>query len=115
MRNGLVIEIISDRGTNFLNEVIDLLLQEFMFVHNKLAPYHPQDNKQAKSTNKVLKVILIKIVSGSKSDWEIKLQSIIWAYQIAYEIPIGTMPFIMVYALYAILPMDFLIPSMQVA
>jgi len=38
---GLPIEIVSDRGTNFINEVTDYLLDEFMVVHTKSAPYHP--------------------------------------------------------------------------
>ena len=44
-RYGLPIEIISDRGMHFVNEVIECLL----VVHRKSAPYHPQANGQAKS------------------------------------------------------------------
>ena len=54
-------------------------------------------------------------MSGSKSDWELKLHSAIWAYQVAYKTTIGTTPFNMVYGLDAILPMEFLIPTMRVA
>ena len=56
-RYGLPIEIMSDRGSHFLNKVIEHLLNEFMVVHRKLAPYHLQANGQAKSTNKILKAI----------------------------------------------------------
>ena len=73
----------SDRGEHFLNELIDYLLNEFMVIHKNLAPYHPQVNGQAKSTNKILKANLTKIVSGSKSDWELKLHPAIWAYRVA--------------------------------
>ena len=38
---GLPIEIVSNRGSHFLNEVIEHLLNEFMVIHNNLAPYHP--------------------------------------------------------------------------
>ena len=41
VRYGLPIEIVSDRGTHFLNEVIENLLDEFMIIHRKSAPYHP--------------------------------------------------------------------------
>ena len=51
---GLPIEIVSDRGTHFINEVVQYLLEEFMIVHKKSAPYHPQANGQAESTNKIL-------------------------------------------------------------
>ncbi|MCO5563211.1 hypothetical protein L7F22_016848 [Adiantum nelumboides] len=49
---GLPIEIVSDRETHFLNEVIEYLLSEFMVIHNKSVPYHPQANGQAEHTIK---------------------------------------------------------------
>ena len=67
------------------------------------------------STNKILGAVLTKIVIGSKSDWELKLHSAIWAYRVAYKTTIGTTPFNMVYGLEAILPMEFLIPTLRVA
>ena len=114
-RYGLLIEIVSDRDLHFLNEVIEHLLNKFMVIHRKSAPYHPQANGQAKSTNKILKMVLTKIVSGSKLDWELKLYSAIWAYWVAYKTTKGTTPFNMVYKLDAIIPMEFLIPTMRVA
>ena len=92
MRYGLPIEIINNRGKHFLNEVIENLLDKFMVLHKKSAPYHPQANGQAKSTNKILKIVLTKIVSEAKTDWELKLHSVVWAYRVAYKTAIGTTP-----------------------
>lgn len=114
-RYGLPIEIVSDRGTHFLNEVIEHLLEEFMVIHKKSAPYHPQANGQAESTNKILCTVLTKIVSQTKTDWEQKLHAALWAYRVAYKTAIGTTPFNMVFGLDAILPMEFLIPTLRVA
>ena len=114
-RYGLPIEIVSDRGKHFLNEVIENLLDKFMVLHKKSAPYHPQANGQAESTNKILKTVLTKIVSESKTDWELKLHSVVWAYRVAYKTAIGTTPFNMVYGLDAILPLEFLVPTLRVA
>ena len=44
-----------------------------------------------------------------------KLHSAIWAYRVAYKTAIGTTPFNMVYGLDAILPIEFLIPTLRVA
>ncbi|MCO5613464.1 hypothetical protein L7F22_067741 [Adiantum nelumboides] len=77
MRYGLPIEIVSDRGTHFIDEVIEQLLDEFMVIHRKLAPYHSQAN--------------------------------------AYKTSIGTTPFNMMYGIQAILPLEFLIPTLRVA
>ena len=62
-----------------------------------------------------LKVVLTKIVSGSKTDWELKFHSTLWAYRVAYKIVIGTTLFNMVYGLDAILPLEFLVPTLRVA
>ena len=113
-RYGLPIEIVSDRGTHFLNEVIEHLLEEFMVIHKKSAPYHPQANGQAESTNKILCTVLTKIVSQTKTDWEQKLHAALWAYRVAYKTAIDTTPFNMVFGLDAILPMEFLIPTLRV-
>ena len=78
-RYGLPIEIISDKGKHFLNEVIENLLDKFMVLQKKSALYHPQENGQAKSTNKILKTVLTKIVSELKMDWELKSHFVVWA------------------------------------
>ena len=96
-RYGLPIEIVSDQGVHFVNEVIEFLLNEFMVIHQKPAHYHPQANGQAKSTNKTLCTTLTKVVEGNFLDWEQKLHSVLWAYQCAYKIAIDTMPFNLVF------------------
>jgi len=65
---GLSIEIFSNIGTHFINKVIEYLLDEFLVVHKKFAPYHPQANGQEKSTNKILCMVLTKIVEISRID-----------------------------------------------
>ena len=87
----------SDRGTHFINEVIHYLLDEFMVIHKKSALYHPQANGQAESSNKILCTVLTKIVGNSRTDWELKLNSALWAYRVAYKIAIGTTPFNIVF------------------
>ncbi|MCO5596949.1 hypothetical protein L7F22_051020 [Adiantum nelumboides] len=114
-RYGLPIEIVSDRGTHFINEVIEQLLDEFMVIHRKSAPYHPQANGQAESTNNILVTVLTKIVSESRADWDQKLHLALWAYRVAYKTSIDTTPFNMVYGIQAILPLEFLIPTLRIA
>ncbi|MCO5580788.1 hypothetical protein L7F22_034659 [Adiantum nelumboides] len=114
-RYDLPIEIVSDRGTHFINEVIEQLLDEFMVIHCKSAPYHPQANGQAESTNKILVTVLTKIVNESRADWDQKLHSALWAYRVAYKTSIGTTSFNMVYGIQAILPLEFLISTLRVA
>ena len=58
---------------------------------------------------------LTKVVEGSRSDWEHKLNSVLWAYRTAYKTTINAMPYELVFGLNAILPIDFLIPTLRVA
>ena len=99
----------------FINEVIEYLLDEFMVIHKKSAPYHPQASGQEKSTNKVLCAALTKVIEGTHTNWEQKLHSVLWAYRCAYKTSIGTTSFNLVFGLDAILPVEFLIPTLRVA
>ena len=79
-RYGLSLEIVSNQGVHFVNEVIEYLLAEFMVTHKRSTPYHPQANGLAKSTNKTLCIELTKVVSNSRLDWADKLHGVLWAY-----------------------------------
>ncbi|MCO5585779.1 hypothetical protein L7F22_039715 [Adiantum nelumboides] len=114
-RYGLPIEIISDRGTHFLNEVIEYLLSEFMVIHNKSAPNHPQANGQAEHTNKILSSVLTKVVSTGRTDWEMNLHAALWPYRVSFKIALNATPFNLVYGLNAILPIEFQLPTLRVA
>ena len=56
-----------------------------------------------------------KIVEDNRTHWEQKLPSVIWAYRCAYKTALHTTPFNLVYGLDAILPIEFLIPTLRVA
>ena len=96
-----------------MNETIEYLLDELMVVHKKSAPYHPQANGQAKSTNEILSLVLTKIVSDKRSKWELKMYAALWAYRVAYKTLIGTTPFSMVFGLDTIPPMEFFILTLH--
>ena len=114
-RYGLLIEIVSDQGVHFINKVIEFLLEEFTVIHRRIAPYHPpQENGQAKSTNKTLCNAFTKVVEGTRTDWDKKLHFVLWAYRTAYKIAIGITPFNLVFGLNVILPIEFLISTLRV-
>ena len=66
---GCPLEIVSDQGTHFMNEIIENLTHTFMIKHRKSTPYYPRYNGQAEGTNKTLKGILTKIVQDTPYDW----------------------------------------------
>lgn len=114
-RYGCHIELVSDQGGHFLNKVIKKLTSLHMIIHKKSTVYYPQANGQAESSNKILLRILKKIVAENKKDWDQKLDSALWAFRTAYKVTTGFTPFKLVYGLEAVVPMEFLVPSLRVA
>ena len=108
-------ELISDRGTHFLNEVNAQLTTEFMIIHRKSSAYYPQANGQAKSTNKTLCKILTKTGEASRGDWEHKLTVALWAYRTAYKVATHCTPFNLAFGLEEVMLMEYLVPSLRVA
>ena len=65
---GLAIDIFSDQDKHFVSKVKEFLLTQSMVLLRKFSSYHPQDNNQAKSTNKTLYTILTKVVENSRGN-----------------------------------------------
>lgn len=114
-RFGCPIGLVSDQGGHFLNKVIRKLTRLHLIIHKKSTVYYPQANGQAESSNKILLKIIRKIVSENKYDWDQKLDSALWAFRTAFKVSIGFTPFKLVYGLEAVVPMEYLVPSLRIA
>jgi hypothetical protein len=51
-----------------------------MISHHKSTTYYLQGNKQVKSTNKTLGKILTKLVNAIRTNWDLLLIIVLWAY-----------------------------------
>ena len=58
IRYVLPIKLVNDCKSNFFNDVIVSLLDKFLIIQNLSTPYQPQENGQAKSTNKTLSTFI---------------------------------------------------------
>jgi len=65
---GLLQEVITDRGKQFTGHKITATLRNHHIMHMITSLYHPQANRQVKSTNKVIEAILTKTVSTQQRD-----------------------------------------------
>ena len=80
VRYGFPKEIIIDGGPQFIGHKIASTLKNHRIMHRITSPYHPQENGQVESTNKVIETILTKIVASHRRDWATRLREALWAY-----------------------------------
>ncbi|MCO5593329.1 hypothetical protein L7F22_047339 [Adiantum nelumboides] len=114
-RYGCPIEIVSDQGTHFINDTIEILTELFSIKHRKSTPYYPWYNGPTESSNKTIKTILTKIFQNEPQNWDEQLQTTLWAYRTAYKVTTGMTPFRMVYGTEAVVPLEFAVPSLNMA
>jgi hypothetical protein len=79
-RFGVPHEIVTDQGTQFTSKLMRELTEKYGIKHCKYSPYHPQNNGQVESTNKVQEAILTNIIQSHHQDWDDRLLEVLWAY-----------------------------------
>ena len=75
----------------------DKILQKYGVRHRTSLAYHPQENGQAKVSNREIKSILEKTINSSRKDWSKKIDDALWAYRTTFKTPLGMSPFRLVY------------------
>ena len=70
---GVLREIVTDQGSQFTSKMVERLVEGYKIKHKKSTPYHPQENGQVESTNKVIEGILTKTVHIHIRDWAERL------------------------------------------
>jgi hypothetical protein len=97
MRFGHPLELVSDRGTHFLNDVISDLTNKYLIKHRKTTPYNPKANGLTERANGIVGKILNKMVSAHKTDWDRKLPSAVHAYNTTEKSTTGQTPYFLVF------------------
>ena len=80
MRFGHPLEIVSDRGTHFLNDVICDITTKYLISHHKTTSYNPKANGLTKRANGIIGKVLNKMMAVHKTDWNLKLSSAVHTY-----------------------------------
>ena len=91
-RHGLPLEIISDQGKEFCNEVVDKLLDLMNIKKTKTAPYHPQTNAHCEVINKTIAQYLKTQVDKTTLNWELYIAPMAFAYNTSFHRSIKSTP-----------------------
>ena len=92
-RHGAAEQLVSDKGTEFVNKMmraINLLLHQ---NHISTTPYHPSANGKVEQQNRTLKDMLSGYVAANQRNWDKYLQVVAHAYRTTSNSATGYSPF----------------------
>ncbi|GBC00600.1 hypothetical protein RclHR1_03900017 [Rhizophagus clarus] len=112
-RHGVPQEILSDRGTSFVNQIIDKLCENYQTKHRLTSPYRPQTNGMVERFNRTLGECIAKLVNSENKEWDQLVDATLFAYRTKKHSTTGFTPFYLVYGRQATLPIDLKLPNIQ--
>jgi hypothetical protein len=112
-RHGCPKEILTDRGTHFVNEMLNSLCNELGVKHRLSTAYHPQTNGLVERFNRTLCEALAKFSNENKDNWDLYISSVLFAYRTKRHNTTRHEPFYLMYGREAVLPIEFSIKMAQ--
>ena len=93
LQYGCPMEILSDQGREFCNQVIDQLEELTCFRHKITSAYHPQSNGLDERMNQTLKAQLQKLVNAYQDHWDTMIDNTVFAYNTTCQASTKCTPF----------------------
>lgn len=109
LEHGFPATLLSDRGSNFLSELMLAVLHIFKVRKLSTSAYHPQTNGMTERFNKTLTTMLAHYVNQYQKDWDRYLPYVLYAYRTAPHAVTKYSPFYLLYGREAIYPFDLLV------
>lgn len=85
---GFPSELLSDNGTEFTSELMQIFLHDYHITHINSSPSHPQTNGACERFNGTLKSMLKAVCDNSPDEWDKILPWVLFAYR---EVPVATL------------------------
>ncbi|MCO5561117.1 hypothetical protein L7F22_014738 [Adiantum nelumboides] len=112
-RFGVPLELVSDQGKEFKNNLIQDLVKKLEIKHRYSTPYHLQCNGLVEAFNGVLQKILFKLVEEHPKDWDMYLERALWACRVTQKSATSFTPFHLVYGEECVMPINVMLPSLE--
>ncbi|UYV73901.1 hypothetical protein LAZ67_11001356, partial [Cordylochernes scorpioides] len=110
LKHGAPREMVTDRGRNFISQVIKEINALCGIVHRFTTAYHPQTNGLTERFNKTLGDMLSMYTGVEQKDWDQVLPYVTFAYNTAKQEATGYTPFFLVHAREAETYIDAVLP-----
>ncbi|UYV72119.1 hypothetical protein LAZ67_9001873 [Cordylochernes scorpioides] len=110
LKHGAPREMITDRGRNFISQVIKEINALCGIVHRFTTAYHPQTNGLTERFNKTLGDMLSMYTGVEQKDWDQVLPYVTFAYNTAKQEATGYTTFFLVHAREAETYIDAVLP-----
>jgi predicted aspartyl protease len=109
-RFGAPRRLLSDRGTHFINQVVQRTCELFAISRSTSTAYHPQTDGTVERFNRTLLDMLTGFVSSRQQDWDTYLPLVLQAYRAAPHASTGFSPHELLFGRPALLPLDASLP-----
>ena len=96
-RHGWPEIVLSDQGREFVNGISKTLFEFTNVEHRISSAYHPQTNGLDERTNQTLVRALVKQCSANQRDWDLHIDSTLYAYRIARQDSSKFSPYFLMY------------------
>jgi transposase InsO family protein len=100
--------ILSDRGTEFCNAILDDVTRLLGIQKLRTTAYRPSANSRAERSHKTLHALFAKTIAADAKDWEDKLPAVTAAYNAAYHETTGLSPFFLMHGRTFRTPVDLM-------
>ena len=108
---GFPSSLLSDRGTNFLSELISSMLELFRIRKLSTTSYHPQTNGLTERFNSTLEAMLSHFITKNQNDWDVYVPYVLFAYRTSVHEFLQQSPFYCLFGRTAQFPEDIMLRS----